>query len=308
MTKPKKERGFGYGFAGLLINLLLSIGKFFGGIFGNSTALIADALHSASDILTDICVMVGIHFSAQPPDDTHKYGHGKFETFASMIVGIVVFGTGMYLAKRGMEDSILAFHGATLKKPRIVAIIIAAISVLTKEVLFRATIAKANNINSNALEANAWHHRSDALSSLAVLIGIASARLLGENWRILDPIAALIVSFFVMIAAYRIARNAVIELLETSLPEDIEENILNIVSNVEGVKNPHNLKTRRLGPDYAIDLHIEVEPSITVEKGHAIANEVEKALFEEFGEDTVVSTHVEPEGECRFQKRQEKEC
>ncbi|MFP4460276.1 MAG: cation diffusion facilitator family transporter [Candidatus Zixiibacteriota bacterium] len=287
---------------GLLANVLLSLAKLIGGIFGRSSALLADALHSAGDILTDIATMTGIYFSKKPPDKNHKFGHGKFETVAGLFVGISVLITGAYLAYNGLAKTIIALSGKVLERPSFYTLIIAAISIIVKEILFRLTIKEGKEQNSTALCANAWHHRSDALSSVGALLGIGGAYVLGEKWILLDPLAAIVVSIFVIFASIGIIKNAISELMESSLCDDTEEEIMATIKSVEGVVNPHNLKTRKIGPNLAIDIHIEVAACMTVEDGHEVSTRVEETLIEKYGEETFISIHIEPAGTCEQRK------
>ncbi len=282
---------------GLYANILLTSAKFAAGYFGRSRALIADALHSASDIVTDITVMLGFYFSSQPPDERHRWGHGKFETVASQIVGVFLIAAGIGIGYSAVESIIAFFEGQSIERPGLIAIFAAIISVLIKEFMYRVTARRAQELDSKALLANAWHHRSDALSSVGALIGVGCARFLGEGWRVLDPVTAVIVSIIVIITGGGILLDAMKELLETALPRDVEERIIRIICEVPGVCNPHKLRTRRVGHAYSIEVHIEVSPDMTVKDSHDIATDVQNVLEAEFGVDTFSIVHVEPHDE-----------
>jgi cation diffusion facilitator family transporter len=185
-------------------------------------------------------------------------------------------------------------NGEVLPRPGVIAIIAAAVSVVTKEALYQWTIRKGKALNSPSVVANAWHHRSDALSSIGALIGIGLAYFLGEEWRIADPIAAIVVAALIIKVAIELCRAALAELLEKSLPRAVEEEILLIVSSVPNVHDPHNLRTRRIGADIAIEIHIRVEGTMTVFDSHEISKEIERALRERYGEQTAVAIHIEP--------------
>ncbi len=280
--------------AGSGINALLIVLKFIAGIAGHSSALVADAIHSLSDFVTDVIVLVFVHISGKPRDRDHAYGHGKFETMATLIIGVILFAVGIGVFINGMRLVIDSLRGAVLPKPGMLALVIAAVSIVLKEGLYHYTLAKGEKLISQAVIANAWHHRSDALSSVGTLIGIAGAIFLGERWRILDPLAAVAVSFFIMKVACSIARPCVDELLEKSLPRETENEILQTISSVPGVSAPHNLRTRRIGNNIAVEIHLHMDGSVTLAEAHARATEVERRLRERFGQGTHVAVHMEP--------------
>jgi cation diffusion facilitator family transporter len=278
----------------MFVNALLFAFKLVAGIVGRSGAMIADAAHSASDFATDIVVLGFVRISSKPRDDDHKWGHGKYETLASLIIGIALFGVGVEFLMDSAEKIKAVSNGEVLPRPGVIAIIAAAVSVVTKEALYRWTIRKGKALNSPSVVANAWHHRSDALSSIGALIGIGLAYFLGEEWRIADPIAAIVVAALIIKVAIELCRAALAELLEKSLPRAVEEEILLIVSSVPNVHDPHNLRTRRIGADIAIEIHIRVEGTMTVFDSHEISKEIERALRERYGEQTAVAIHIEP--------------
>ena len=278
----------------MFVNALLFAFKLVAGIVGRSGAMIADAAHSASDFATDVVVLGFVRISSKPRDDSYKWGYGKYETLASFIIGIALFAVAVDFFIESAEKIKAVSNGAVLPRPGVIAIIAAAVSIVTKELLYQYTIRKGKALESPSVIANAWHHRSDALSSIGALIGIGLAYFLGEEWRIADPIAEIVVAALIMKVAIELCRAALAELLERSLPRAVEEEILLIVSSVPNVYNPHNLRTRRIGADIAIEIHIRVEGSMTVFDSHEISKEIERALRERYGEQTAVAIHIEP--------------
>lgn len=279
---------------GSIWNLVLSIIKLVAGIVGNSQAMIADAIHSLSDLGTDVAVLIGLYLASRPGDKSHNYGHGKYETFATLIVSITLVSVGIGIGLKGITSIIDFSKGTVLETPGFLAVGAALISIVIKEGLFRYTVAAGKKLNSSALVANAYHHRSDAYSSIGTGIGITSAVLLGQKWVILDPIAAIIVSLLLLKEAIHIGYTSINDLLEASIPEEECEKIIDIARATDGVIDPHSLRTRRIGSTVALDLHIRVDAETTVCKGHSIAHDVEAGIFEEFGHDVICSIHVEP--------------
>ena len=279
---------------GMFVNALLFAFKLVAGIAGRSGAMIADAAHSASDFATDVVVLGLVRISSKPRDDSHKWGYGKYETLASLIIGIALFAVAVDFFIESAEKIKAVSNGAVLPRPGVIAIVAAAVSIVVKELLYQYTIRKGKALDSPSVVANAWHHRSDALSSIGALIGIGLAYFLGEEWRIADPIAEIVVAALIMKVAIELCRAALAELLERSLPRAVEEEILLIVSSVPNVYDPHNLRTRRIGADIAIEIHIRVEGSMTVFDSHEISKEIERALRERYGEQTAVAIHIEP--------------
>lgn len=279
---------------GLYVNMILSLGKILTGIFGKSAAMLADGIHSLSDFLTDFIVIVFIKISSKAKDDDHNYGHGKFETLATLLVSVMLMLVGVGILYSGLKDIVKSMNGDLLEAPSYWAIVAAIISILIKEWLYRITVKTGRKIKSEAVVANAWHHRSDAFSSIGTLIGISGAIFLGNKWRILDPIASIIVSLFIVKVGYDLLKPALQELMERALPKDIEERIGEIIRITPGVIKFHNLKTRKSGNTYIIDVHIKVDPAITVVEAHDISSDVEKALRMNFGETTQTSIHIEP--------------
>lgn len=255
--------------------------------------MIADGIHSASDLLTDVVVLVVIGVSRRKADSFHSYGHGKIETFATFIIALLLGAVGIGIFIDGLERVIRSLGGETLPRPGWIALGMAVVSIIAKEWLFRYTMAAARRIKSSALEANAWHHRSDALSSLATTVGIAGAMFLGVRWRILDPVAAMFVSVLIVVMAWRLASGAVKELVEASLPREVTDRMKHIIVNTPGVKSFHELRTRRNGNRMIVDVHIKVDPQLTIVEGHDIATEVEVRLRDAFSPISV-NIHIEP--------------
>lgn len=280
--------------AGMLINLALSASKILAGIAGRSSAMLADGLHSMSDLVTDVIVLFSVRIAFKERDQTHHYGHGKYETFATMIVSFALALVAGGILFNGLLSVAAALQGKLLPKPGFVALIAALVSMLVKELLFRYTIAEGKKIQSTAIIANAWHHRSDALSSIGTTIGIAGAIMLGETWRILDPLAGMVISIFIFKIAWQLGEPSIRQLLEAAPPVKVREEIENIISATAGVMYFHNLKSRYVGKSLAIEVHIKVEKSLSVEVSHNIATAVEVSLRQRFGMDTHVGVHVEP--------------
>ncbi|MEJ2053548.1 MAG: cation diffusion facilitator family transporter [Calditrichaceae bacterium] len=279
---------------GLIWNVFLTILKFIIGIISRSNALIADAVHSLSDFASDISVLIGLKVASKPVDHDHNYGHGKFETLSAIIVGITLFAVGIGILWNSATIIYDYFHGKALTSPGASALIALVISILVKEGLYQYTAKSGKTLHSQVLIANAWHHRSDAFSSIAVLIGVSGAILLGDKWVILDPVAAGIVSLLILKVAGQTGYEAFNELMEVSLSRERQKEILDLVSQVPGVNIPHNLKTRQIGNTVAIDLHIKVDNDLSIVEAHDISTSVEDKLKESFGEDSFISIHVEP--------------
>ncbi len=279
---------------GSVVNFLLLIFKFVAGILGHSAAMIADAVHSLSDFVTDVIVLVFVRISNKPQDEDHDYGHGKYETLATALIGVALLGVGVGILWNGTSEIIAFVNGEQLMSPTYLALGAAAISILMKEALYHYTVLIGRKYNSQAVVANAWHHRSDALSSIGTMVGIGGAIILGPHWRVLDPIAAVVVSFFIMKVAVQLLIPCMEELLEKSLPHNIEKEIENIILSFEGVTEPHHLRTRRIGNNYAIETHIRMDGNISLYKAHETATEIENKLRDRFGLGTYIGIHVEP--------------
>lgn len=279
---------------GTAVNAALIVLKFVAGFVGRSSAMVADAVHSLSDFVTDVIVLVFVKIAGRPSDKNHDYGHGKYETFATMIIGLILTFAGFVLMYNGIRLIIDGFDGHALPRPTMIALVFAVVSIVSKEWLYRLTARVGRRVSSNAVVANAWHHRSDAVSSAGTLIGIAGAMFLGDRWRILDPIAAVVVSIFIIKSGYDIMKPSVYELLEGSLPENEEKEIERLVKSVPGIVRIHNLRTRRIGNNIAVDLHAKMDGNITLTEAHAIATRAEEAISQHFGPGSIINVHMEP--------------
>lgn len=279
---------------GSLVNVALLLFKFVAGIVGHSAAMIADAIHSLSDFLTDVIVLVFIRISDKPRDKSHDYGHGKYETLAMMLIGVALLVVAVGILYSGATKIHQWLEGVQLEAPGMLALGAALLSIVMKEAVYRYSMVKARQLNSQAVEANAWHHRSDALSSLGTAVGIGGAIFFGQRWTVLDPLASCFVGVLIVKVAVDLLRNALGDLLEHSLPDAVEEEILQLVASLSGVVEPHNLRTRRIGNHYAIELHIRMKGDITLREAHDKASEVEALLKHHYGRETHVAVHVEP--------------
>lgn len=283
---------------GSAVNALLTIGKIIAGVVGHSGAMLADGLHSLSDFISDIIVLVCVRISTKGRDDDHDYGHGKYETLATLCVGVLLLIVGGELFWNGAQDIRTCLNGHTVKQPETMALWAALISILAKEVLYHYTAKVGKEVSSPVVIANAWHHRTDALSSVGSAAGIGGAILLGEKWVILDPIACCCISVLIVVVALRMIGPSLNELLEISLPADMENDIMRLALEVDGVKSIHNLKTRKSGPNIIIDAHVVVDPDITVLVAHDISTNVEKSIRTRYGKETQISIHIEPSEEA----------
>lgn len=284
---------------GTAVNLLLTVFKIVAGVLGRSAAMIADGVHSLSDLLSDIVVLIFTHISSKGKDRDHSFGHGKFETLATLIVSTILVAVGANLMANGVSSIIGVFNGEVIPKPGYIALIAAAISIIAKEILYHATVKIGREQSSNVVIANAWHHRSDAFSSIGSLVSICGAIFLGDRWTILDPLASCIISVVIVVVAVRMAIPSLAELLETSLPEEIEQDIKTIAMSINGVDDIHELKTRRNGISFIIDAHIAVNPNLSIVEAHDIATNVEEALLAKYGRETQINIHVEPGVDAR---------
>ena len=282
---------------GSVINVVLLLFKFVAGIIGHSAAMLADAVHSLSDFVTDVIVLVFIHISGKPQDKSHDYGHGKYETLAMTLIGVALLLVALGILNSGAMKIKLWLDGEQLEAPGTIALWAALLSVVLKEGVYRYSMIKARQLNSPAVEANAWHHRSDALSSIGTAVGIGGAIFLGQRWTVLDPIASVVVGIFIVKVSVSLLRRGIGDLLEQSLPDAVEEEILQMVAALPGLSKPHDLRTRRIGNHYAIELHILMDGNITLREAHDKASEVEETLKSHYGQETHVAVHVEPKGD-----------
>lgn len=280
--------------AGSIINILLLAFKFAAGILGHSAAMIADAIHSLTDFVTDAIVLVFVRLGSKPTDHDHDYGHGKYETLASAIIGVSLLMVGMMICYSGVTKTYHAMCGEPLQQPGFIALAAAVASVVLKEWAYRFTVRVGRRCHSEAVVANAWHHRSDALSSVGTTVGIGGAIILGEKWAVLDPLTAIVVSFFIMKAAWSVLSKAVGELTDGSLPKETEDEIESIVNEDKDVSVVHNLCTRRIGNRIAIEMHVRMPGETSLYVAHHHATEIEQRLKQRFGADTHISIHLEP--------------
>ena len=295
LNDRKRERGiYQVTLVGGVVNVVLLLFKFVAGIVGHSSAMVADAVHSLSDFLTDVIVIVFVRISGKPKDKSHDYGHGKYETLAMTIIGIALLAVAVGILYSGVMEIAAWLNGVDLEAPGMLALVAALLSVVLKEAVYRYSIVKAHQLQSQALEANAWHHRSDALSSIGTAIGIGGAIFLGQRWTVLDPVASLIVGLFIVKVSINLLRRGIGDLMEQSLPDEVETEILQLAASVSGVTEPHDLRTRRIGNHYAIELHILMDGNISLHEAHEKASEVEALLRRHYGRKTHVVVHVEP--------------
>ena len=279
---------------GAFVNLLLVAVKFVAGIAGLSAAMVADAIHSLSDLATDAIVIIFVKLSNKPADSDHDYGHGKYETFATLIIGTLLAIVGIGMMWGGGEKILDIFSGTMIPTPGWTAFAAGIASIVAKETIFQYTMHAARRTHSNTLAANAWHHRSDALSSVGTCAGIGGAIILGNDWVILDPLAAVVVSVIVTVSALKIMRTAVNELLEKSLPENIERDILDIVAEDTILQNVHHLRTRAIGSIYTIDMHVRMPGDMTLSDAHRHTILLEQRLRQAYGKGTIINIHIEP--------------
>ena len=297
MISHKEKKIYKTTAIGSVVNVVLVVFKFIAGILGKSSAMIADAVHSLSDLLTDIIIVIFVRTASKPIDHTHEYGHGKFETLATLIIGVILILVGIGIMVEGVKDCIAFFNGDPGEKPRMIALIAAVLSIILKEGVFRYTLSEGKKINSPILIANAWHHRSDAFSSIATLIGVAASMFLGKIGLIFDPVAAIFVSFYICKSGYDIVKPSIDELLEKSLPPETEKEIRALLKSVKGIEGIHNLKTRKIGNRIAIEAHAEMDGHLTLELAHQIATEAEKEIKKKYGTKTHIGIHMEPKKE-----------
>lgn len=279
---------------GGIINVVLLVVKFVAGIFGHSAAMIADAVHSLTDFATDVVVLIFVHLGNKPADRDHDYGHGKYETLATAIIGTSLLAVGVLIFCSGAGKTWRVIQGEMLPSPGKVALVAAVASIVLKEWAYRFTVKVGKRCQSEAVVANAWHHRSDALSSVGTMIGIGGAILLGNRWTVLDPLASIVVSVFIVRAAWQLMMESMKELTEASLSDEDEAVIMHIAASEPGVSEVHNLRTRRVGNRIAIEMHARMLGSTPLVEAHLHATAIEHRIKEHFGPDTLVSIHLEP--------------
>lgn len=279
---------------GSVVNLLLVCLKAVAGIAGHSAAMVSDAIHSLSDFITDIVVLVFVRISAQPQDEGHDYGHGKFETMATLLIGLALAAAAIGIVVSGSTKLAHWLQGENLPSPGKLALWAALISIGAKEALYQYTRIKGKNLQSPALEANAWHHRSDALSSVGAAIGIGGAIFLGNRWTVLDPLASIVVGLMLVKVAWDLLGPSFRELTDSSLPKDTEAEMLEIIRGIDGVQDPHNLRTRRVGNRLVAEVHIRLDGRQSLSEAHEKATEVERRIKARFGQQSHIVVHMEP--------------
>ncbi|MDO4527234.1 MAG: cation diffusion facilitator family transporter [bacterium] len=281
--------------ASVAMNVVLSLVKFVVGLISGSAAMLADAFHSASDFATDFAVLIGMRLAQRPQDHDHPYGHGKYETLAAVIIGVALCGVGIAIAwQAGRTIYGAIVYGAWPEAPSLIAIWAGLISIAIKEVLYQWTARVARRIQSDALLANAWHHRSDALTSIAAVLGIAAAACLGGRWVLLDATIAIFIGLVLVYIAWKIIQDSIDKLLEQGMSIEENNRILEIINSVPDAIEPHHLRSRRVGTVAVIEMHFRVNPQMTVAEGHVIASKIEALLYEAFGNDAILTLHVEP--------------
>ncbi len=279
---------------GSIVNLLLVCVKVAAGIAGHSAAMVSDAVHSLSDLLTDFVVLAFVRVSGRPKDASHDYGHGKFETMASLLIGIVLAAAAIGIVVSGAVKLSSWLQGEDIPAPGRMALWAALLSIAAKELLFRYTDAQGRKLDSPALRANAWHHRSDALSSIGAAIGIAGALLLGDRWTVLDPLASIVIGAMLVKVAWDLLGPSFGELTDSSLPAETEQEIIGMIRDIPGIFEPHNLRTRRIGRLIAAEVHIRLDGSQSLSEAHEKASEVERRFKERFGRESHIIVHMEP--------------
>lgn len=273
----------------LVLNVVISIIKFVVGFLGNSQAVVADAVHSFSDTSTDLVILLGVRFWTAPPDREHPFGHQKIESFVSIIIGLILLAASGGIGYHAVSS----IGNIQVQQIKLITLLGPVISIIFKELLFRKTYKIGVRINSSAVKANAWHQRSDALSSIPVLMAV-SASLINPKLIILDNIGAIVVAAFIAKVALEIIYKNVNELVDKGISDDEYDNVAKVISEIECVKGFHKMRSRKLGSSIYIDLHLEVDGNISVTKGHDITEEVQKAVIASNPKIIDVLVHLEP--------------
>ena len=279
---------------GSIGNVVLLAFKFVAGVLGHSSAMVADAVHSLSDFLTDVVVLVFVHISAKPQDESHEYGHGKFETIASFLIALALVAAATGIVVSGGVKLVAWWGGEVLQAPGWIALWAALLSIVIKELLYQYTVRKGRRLDSQVMVANAWHHRSDAFSSIGAAVGIGGAIWLGDRWTVLDPLASIVVGLMLVRVAWQLLKSSVGELTEESLPTETEREIEQIIQSFPDVQEPHNLRTRRIGSRIAIEAHVRMDGHLSLKTVHERATTIERKLKDRFGIRTHVTLHMEP--------------
>jgi cation diffusion facilitator family transporter len=279
-------------YVGAWLNGVLSVAKVVVGSWVGSAALIADGIHSFSDLITDAFVLAGIHYGRQGPDHDHPYGHGRIETLTTLLLGSVLIFVAGGIAWSSLER---LFSGEGISAPGIWAILLAGLALLSKEWIFRYTLRVAKRVKSRLLEANAWHSRSDALSTVVVLVAMIAAQF-GLGW--VDAVAAIIVGLLVGKVGWDLLWESARELVDTALPDDTQQQMHEVAESVPGVESVHDLRTRQSAGWVMVDLHVVVAQRVSVSEAHEIGNEVSRRLRHAFPALTDVTFHVDPEDDA----------
>lgn len=283
---------------GIIVNIFLSLSKLIIGYFGNSQALIADGVHSFSDLATDLSIIFGVKYWLAPADDEHQYGHRKIELLVTIFIAFMLACVGIGI----FTDAILALKNNNMKTPSFIAFICAILSIISKEWLYRYTANKANVLKSPAVKANAWHHRSDAISSLPVAIVIIIASVFPKLiW--LDAIGAVIVSIFIIYPSYKIFKKAILNILDESVDPETLSKIEQITLQTKDVKEVHDIRTRKAGETFFVDMHILVDGHISVREGHDISEAVKTNLMKSNEDILDVLIHLEPFNEIESKQK-----
>lgn len=280
---------------GFWVNAFLGIAKVLGGIFGRSSALVADGIHSFSDFFSDIIVIMMVGIARRKPNQNYQFGHGRFEALATLLLSLILILVAIGILYEGIINIIKFYEGTPLPRPSSVALIIIAVSIISKEWLFHYTKRAGEKIKSEAVIANAWHHRSDSFSSIATLIGVAGAMFFGEKWRVLDPVAAMVVGIFITVVSLQLAKPALTEMLGGSLPKSAKKTLLKALKGTPGVLSWSDFRTFKSGTDGYVMVHIKVDPDISVREAHQIATNAEHNMKHAVTELSIhASTHIEP--------------
>ena len=283
------KRGLKTTLIGIIASVFLAAIKIFTGIVGNSYALIADGIESLTDIFTSSIVLTGLYFASKPADENHPYGHGKAEPFAGVAVSLGIFIAAMIIVVQSIHEIITPHHA-----PASFTLIVLVLVIVIKETLFRFVIKVGTSVNSIAVKSDAWHHRSDAITSAAAFIGIAIALIGGKGYESADDFAALFASIIIIINAYRIFKPALFELLDTAPPTQVVQNVRGVAGKVENVMGIDKCFVRKMGFDYFVDIHVLVDANLPVHKGHEIAHQVKDQLMKEYSNISDVLVHIEP--------------
>lgn len=283
------KRGLKTTLIGIIASFILAAVKIFTGIVGNSYAIIADGIESLTDIFTSSIVLTGLYFAAKPADEDHPYGHGKAEPFAGIAVSFGIFIAAMIIIVQSVYEIITPHHA-----PASFTLIVLIIVIIIKEALFRFVIKVGTTVNSVAVKSDAWHHRSDAITSLAAFIGISIALIGGEGYESADDFAALFASVIIIFNAYRIFKPALFELLDTAPPVKTIQKVRDVAIKVENVMGIDKCYVRKMGFDYFVDIHVLVDANLPVYKGHEIAHKVKDELMKEYSNISDVLVHIEP--------------